>query len=222
MNILADIQAVTFDVGGTLIDPWPSVGHIYAEAAARHGLKGVAPDLLDRNFAAAWRAKEDFDYSKPAWFDLVRRTFGAQAALLPGDFFEAVYQRFADPGVWRIHPDSVPVLDELASRGIELAVISNWDDRLRPLLAGLKLQRYLAAIIVSCEVGFTKPSPVIFEQALRALGAPAAAVVHVGDSLREDVEGARAAGLRALHLDRKAPRGDDRIQSLRELPGRLG
>jgi phosphoglycolate phosphatase-like HAD superfamily hydrolase len=47
------IQAVTFDVGGTLIDPWPSVGHVYAAVAAEHGLTGVDPESLNVRFAAA-------------------------------------------------------------------------------------------------------------------------------------------------------------------------
>jgi putative hydrolase of the HAD superfamily len=217
MNHLAGIQAVTFDAGGTLIEPWPSVGHIYAEVAARHGMKPLAPALLNRNFSAAWRAKKDFDYSKPAWFDLVGGTFGAGSGTLSEAFFEELYRRFAEPDVWRVYEDVLPTLDELASRGLEAAVISNWDDRLRSLLAELKLQPYFATIVVSCEVGFTKPSPVIFEQALRALGTPADAVLHVGDSLREDVEGGRAAGLRTLHLDRTGGSDTAGIRSLLDL-----
>jgi putative hydrolase of the HAD superfamily len=215
----ANIQAVTFDVGGTLIEPWPSVGHVYASLAARHGIAGMTPELLDRRFAAAWRAKGDFDYSKTAWFDLVRVTFGEAGGLLTEAFLEAVYRRFAEPDAWWVYDDVVPALEELAGRGTALAVVSNWDERLRPLLSALKLDRYLEAIVVSCEVGFGKPSPVIFEQTLRALGLAAATVLHVGDSPVEDVEGARAAGLRAVHLDRKSAQGEGRIRSLLELVG---
>ena len=55
MNPLSGIQAVTLDVGGTLIEPWPSVGHVYAEIAARFGAPGHAPALLNRQFGEAWR-----------------------------------------------------------------------------------------------------------------------------------------------------------------------
>ena len=212
------IQAISFDVGGTLIEPWPSVGHVYAAMAGRFGVHGVAVEMLNRRFAAAWQAKRDFDYSEAAWFDLVRQTFGEHAAQLPGDYFPALYEHFAQPDAWRIYDDVLPALDELATRGIRLAIISNWDERLHPLLERLKLHGFFEAVIVSCEVGFTKPSPVIFELALRKLGLPAGAVLHVGDSRREDAEGARAAGLRALHLNR---RGAGDITSLAGLPERL-
>jgi FMN phosphatase YigB (HAD superfamily) len=57
------IRAVTFDVGGTLIEVWPSVGHVYAEVAAWHGVKGLSAELSDRRFAAAWRATRQFSHS---------------------------------------------------------------------------------------------------------------------------------------------------------------
>ncbi|MBU6399522.1 MAG: HAD-IA family hydrolase [Verrucomicrobia bacterium] len=219
MNLLAGIQAVTFDVGGTLIEPWPSVGQVYAEVAARHGLPSPSPAVLDRNFAAAWQTRGEFNYSKAAWFGLVRRTFATEAGTLPATFLEAVYDRFADPAVWRIYADVLPALEGLAAREIDLGVISNWDERLRPLLADLKLERYFTVVVVSCEVGFTKPSPVIFEQALRALGLPGQAVLHVGDSPHEDVAGARATGLRAVRLDRRGAGGGGGLGSLLELSG---
>lgn len=212
------IQAISFDVGGTLIEPWPSVGHVYAEVAGRFGLSGVAVEALNRRFAAAWQARRDFDYSEPAWFELVRQTFGQRAVQLPADFFPALYERFAQPDAWRIYDDVLPALDELATAGIRLAVISNWDERLHALLERLKLRGFFEVVIVSCEVGFAKPSPVIFEMALRKLGLPAGAVLHVGDGRREDAEGARAAGLRASHLDRGGA-GD--IASLAGLRGQL-
>ena len=218
MSPYVPIQAVAFDAGGTLIEPWPSVGHIYADVAARHGVNAPAPETLNRQFAAAWRAKQNFDYSQPAWFALVRQTFGDQAAALPEDFFPDLYRRFTDTAVWRVHEDVWPTLENLSRRGLKLAVISNWDERLRPLLAALKLDSYFDTILVSCEIGFTKPSPVIFELAVRKLGLSPAAVLHVGDSAREDVAGARAAGLRAVLLDRHGvAQAGEQITSLRAL-----
>ena len=67
---LRNIQAVTFDVGGTLLEPWPSVGHVYAEVAQRHGLPGADAAKLAEQFAAAWRARRGFDYSRAAWSEL--------------------------------------------------------------------------------------------------------------------------------------------------------
>jgi putative hydrolase of the HAD superfamily len=208
----ARVQAVTFDVGGTLIEPWPSVGHVYAEVAARFGVR-ADPAALNHGFHAAWRAKSDFDYSRAAWFDLVRATFGP-GAVLPPEFFPAVYERFAEPDVWRVFDDVWPALDALAARGVRLAVISNWDERLEPLLRRLELHRRFETVVVSCAVGATKPAPAIFQQALRRLGLPAGAVLHVGDGEREDWAGARGAGLTAVLLQRAG----GALRSLRDLP----
>lgn len=217
MNPRCPVHTVTFDVGGTLISPMPSVGHVYAEMAGRYGVK-AEPDDLTKGFHRAWKLKQAFDYSEEAWYGLVRNTFGPLAGTLPDAFFPAVYRRFIDAEVWHIHEDALAVLDELASRDFNLGVISNWDERLRPLLKNLKLTPYFQAITVSCEVQFPKPESVIFEQALRSLGAAPGAVLHVGDSRVEDADGARSAGLHGLHLNRQ---GGGDIQSLMEIPGWL-
>jgi putative hydrolase of the HAD superfamily len=138
---------------------------------------------------------------------------------LPPGFFAALYARFARAEVWRVYDDVRPCLDVLASRSVKLAIVSNWDERLHPLLDELKLTSYFDAIIISCDIGFTKPSPVIFEQALRKLGVPPAAVLHVGDSQTEDVDGAAAAGMKSLLLRRSDGVFPRELGSLRELEG---
>src|SRR5438132_1564682 len=111
------IQAVTFDAGGTLIQPWPSVGHVYAEVAARHGLKNISPENLNKNFAAAWRAKKNFQHTRQDWAGLVDQTFGGLCEPPPSrTFFPAIYERFAEAEVWRIYDDVLPALEALASK----------------------------------------------------------------------------------------------------------
>lgn len=217
------IQAVTFDVGGTLIHPWPSAGHVYAEVAARHGLTNVTPDDLTRRFVAAWKATRDFGYTRADWAAVVNRTFAGLCARPPSEtFFGELYQRFAQPDVWKVYADVPPALDALARRGLKLGVISNWDDRLRPLLHRLELLDRFDAVVISCETGCRKPAPEIFLIAARKLDLDVAACLHVGDSLEMDVQGAREAGLAALQLAREAePGGPGQIRSLRELADNL-
>src|SRR5581483_11235396 len=90
------IQAVTFDVGGTLIEPFPSVGHVYAAVAAQHGVTDLSPEALNARFRAAWAENGAFDYTRGGWEALVQRTFHG---LLPGrmTFFSELYERFAEP-----------------------------------------------------------------------------------------------------------------------------
>src|SRR5262249_18563604 len=100
---LDGIQAVTFDVGGTLLAPRPSVGHVYAEVAARHGCANVSVDELNRRFALVWRAVTDFDYTREGWARIVNQTFeGLAAAASISAFFPDLYERFAQPGAWKI------------------------------------------------------------------------------------------------------------------------
>jgi putative hydrolase of the HAD superfamily len=216
------IKAVTFDVGGTLIDPWPSVGHVYAEVAARHGAKNISADVLSTRFKAAWRATRDFNYTRAGWQELVELTFEGLLERSPAAFFPELYDRFARRDAWRLFDDVLPTLDALATRGLYLGIISNWDDRLHGLLPQLQLAKYFSKIVVSCDAGFTKPSPVIFELAATRLGLPPDAILHVGDSLELDVLGARSAGMQALRICRSAAKrqpGD--LASLTELPDRL-
>ncbi|MBC8096085.1 MAG: HAD-IA family hydrolase [Akkermansiaceae bacterium] len=211
------LRAVSFDVGGTLIEPWPSVGHVYAEIAAQHGAPGLSPQLLNERFKTAWRSCKDFDYTRVGWENLVQQTF---AGLIPSavSFFPELYERFTEPEAWQVFDDVRPTLDKLAEEEIRLVVISNWDDRLRPLLKRLKLDQYFESLIVSCEVGFAKPSPIIFEQAASRLGLAPGDILHVGDSAEMDLRGARAAGFQAIQLKRgEEAKSPDVITSLAEL-----
>src|ERR1041385_3439162 len=134
MNKPRKIQAVTFDVGGTLIEPWPSVGHVYAEVASRHGLKTFSAEQLNARFKTAWRARQGFGHMRIEWRELVNEVFGGSDSQSPEEnFFAELYERFAQPDAWHVFDDVLPTLDALASRQIKLAVISNWDERLRGL-----------------------------------------------------------------------------------------
>jgi len=221
MEPFREIRAVTFDVGGTLITPWPSVGHVYGEVAARHGLREVDIEKLNKQFAAAWRSKTGFDYSRPAWAKLVAKTFSHWfKSGQDVQFFDELYERFAQPESWRIYDDVLPAIEMLIGRGVDLGIISNWDERLRPLLKRLKLDGYFQVIIISQEIGFQKPSDVVFHEAVRKFTCPASCVLHIGDGEVEDVEGARQAGLQSALLCRNGkPQDQNTLNSLSELAG---
>jgi dihydrofolate synthase / folylpolyglutamate synthase len=214
----SSIRAVTFDVGGTLIEPWPSVGDVYGRVAERHGIR-VSPHVLNQRFSAAWKAKKNFGYKKSDWSELVDQTFAGLAATPPSaSFFPELYEQFAGAAAWRIYDDVRSCLDRLRRSGIKLGAISNWDERLRPLLRELDLDRYFDAVVVSSEAGCRKPGPEIFRAAADLLGTPPQAILHVGDSRVEDFAGARAAGCQALLLTRGPAAAEDGvIASLDEL-----
>jgi len=212
------IRAITFDVGGTLIEPWPSVGHVYAAVAAQFGVSGVAADVLTRNFGAVWRSCAGFDYARESWYALVRATFAGAAVHLPAEFYPAVYARFAEATAWRIYEDVVPTLQVLKERGFRLGVISNWDGRLRPLLVELGLAPYFSSLVVSCEAGRTKPARELFQQSAAVLGVELSEMLHVGDSRQMDLLGAAEAGaVGRLVVRGKTPDAPEQMASLRDL-----
>jgi HAD superfamily hydrolase (TIGR01509 family) len=118
-------------------------------------------------------------------------------------------------------PDARPLLLRARHAGVRVIVVSNWDVSLTEVLARTGLEPLIDGVVVSAVVGAAKPSPVIFGRALELAGAAPQDCVHVGDSLAEDVSGARAAGIEAVLLDRDglAPAADGArvIASLDEL-----
>lgn len=104
-------------------------------------------------------------------------------------------------------PEVAPALRTLRARGVRLVVASNWDSSLPEVLERAGLSALVDAVVSSAGVGVTKPAPELFEAALARVGVPAGRALHVGDSIRGDVEGALAAGLRAVLVVRDDPVG---------------
>jgi putative hydrolase of the HAD superfamily len=218
------IRAITFDVGGTLITPWPSVGHVYAEVAGQNGHSGISPVVLNQQFAVAWNALKGFQHTRQEWAKLVDASFRGLLDPLPSrTFFSSLYDRFAEPDAWHVFQDVTPALAKLRNSRFRLGIISNWDDRLRPLLRALKLDLFFETIVVSGEVGFPKPSPHIYQRAAKDLGLDPAHIRHIGDSMEMDFQGASAAEFQALLIHRKRDhRAAKAIASLDELDSMLG
>lgn len=146
-----------------------------------------------------------------------------------GHWFAGYFEHYVDS--WTLHPDALPLLDELAARGIRIGVITNGelDFQLRKIRA-VGLEERLEHVIASGEVGVVKPDARIFEIACERFGVPLSAALYVGDRLATDAIGAADAGLTGVFLDRvgapghgqPVPPGVTRITSLAELPALLG
>lgn len=211
------VRAVLFDAAGTLLRVHPSVGEIYAREAKCFGVH-VPAAAIDEAFVAVWRALRPYaDGSTPFhtsevierawWRNLVGQTFEKTCGIVAfGDgfdeFFDSLYRRFEQPDVWRLFDDVLPTLDGLREQRIPLAVVSNWDSRLPRLLDALNIAQQFQFVLTSAEAGVSKPSPLIFRQAVERLGFQPHEVLHIGDSLEDDVLAAQRAGLRGLHLRR--------------------
>jgi putative hydrolase of the HAD superfamily len=121
----------------------------------------------------------------------------------------------------RAFPDSEPALRSLRERDLGVVVVSNWDCSLGDVLARCGLGDLIDGAVSSAEAGARKPDPAIFEPALELAGCDANEALHVGDTAEEDVEGARAAGIPVLLLDRDGEAGEtdgaETIASLTEI-----
>jgi putative hydrolase of the HAD superfamily len=143
--------------------------------------------------------------------------------LIPPDkfdsFFDHLYARFEHSDSWRLYDDVVSVLHTLKSDQMRLAVISNWDSRLPSLCDQLGLTPYFETLVVSSLVGYEKPHPAIFQIALDRTGLSPHEVIYVGDDPYLDYQGARKAGMKALHLDRnnRYPEHAERITTLNDI-----
>jgi putative hydrolase of the HAD superfamily len=228
------MKAVLFDAVATLIRPWPSVGSVYARAAAVHGLRcparalGAAfhpaySELFPERFFGRSGLQTSESRERRWWARVVARTFERAGCGTPGvAVIVAGLEAFGGGDAWRPCAGAVETLRILKARGLKIALVSNFDGRLHRVVAELGLKPLFDAVIVSSEAGWAKPSPRIYAAALDALGVAPGEALMVGDRPKEDAAGATAAGLRALLYDPRgrAP-GPGSIRDLRRLPGRL-
>jgi putative hydrolase of the HAD superfamily len=206
------IKAIFFDAAGTLIHLPQSVGHHYAYVGERIGLR-LDASTLDRAFAGSWKQmrarpaidgpREDDD--KGWWRQLVNHVLDQVSPGLDeldrDAFFEGAYSHFAEPGVWDLYPEASEVLGALHDR-FDLAVISNFDGRLRMILEHLGVSKFFSHVFLSSELGADKPDPEIFRRALRLGGTRPNETLHVGDDSERDWKGATQAGLPIFQLER--------------------
>lgn len=209
-------RAVFLDAGGTLFRPFPSVGYYYSEVAARHGCKIGAAEV-EAAFRRVWHEHDgigdlksycDEKVEKTFWRKIVSGVFKDVKGIRSFDlFFDELHALFGEPSVWKLFPEVEDVLRALKKRGYILGLVSNWDSRLLKLCSGLGLDPYLDFKVISAAFGVAKPSPKIFEEALRKAGVKANEALHVGDSLEDDIRGAHEAGIKAIWVDRSQRHG---------------
>jgi REG-2-like HAD superfamily hydrolase len=200
------LECVLFDAVDTLLAPAPSFQGRFVAVAAEHGvpLEGAAVDAALA--AAAREAAWPEDWTDPAtqrgfWLGFYREVLGSLGHTHER-LVEALVQAFSDPAGYRLFDDVLPVLDELAGRGITLGLVSNFQPWLDEVLALQGIADRFAAVAVSGTLGIAKPDPRIFKAALDEAGADPGATVHVGDQPVNDVAGALAAGITPVLIDR--------------------
>ena len=231
MPVTHSPKAVLLDVGGTLFEARPGAPEVYAAVLSRLGAAVDAREVAPV-FRRVW---EDLTQLHPRgldryhglkggerewWGEFVRRVLADLGHAAPWErALDELLEEFARPELWYVFPEVTEVLGRLRSRGVPLAVVSNWDSRLPALLARLGLAGSFDAVLASAIEGVEKPDAAIFRRAAARPGVAPCECVHAGDSPLDDYRGAESAGMRPVLVDRAGSfaNGYDRISDLRGL-----
>jgi putative hydrolase of the HAD superfamily len=218
--------AVLIDALGTLVElqpPAPRLRRLLAERGfevdEERAARGFAAEIgyyLQHHLEGSDRERLD---------DLRDRCAEAMMAALdlPGLDHARAREAMLGSLEFKPFPDALPALAQLAGEGHVVVIVSNWDCSLPDWLGPTGLLDHVAGVATSAEVGAGKPDPRVFERGLELAGARPEEAVHVGDSLENDVAGARALGIRAVLVarDGPAPEEVEAVSSLAELPALL-
>jgi putative hydrolase of the HAD superfamily len=226
----ASHRAILLDALGTLLELEPPAGFLRAELATRFGVTLSEADAQRAVAAEIAYYRRHFDEGRdPRSLAALReRCAGALREATPEEArarlppASGLVDALLASLRFRVYPDVRPALSCLRERGSVLVVVSNWDVSLHGVLGRVGVASMVDQIVTSAEAGARKPARAIFELALRLAGVAAGDAVHVGDSLDDDVAGARAAGIEAVLVSRDGspgPEGVLTITSLAELIG---
>ncbi|WP_017651980.1 HAD-IA family hydrolase [Fortiea contorta] len=210
-------QVIFLDAVGTIIGVKGSVGEVYSQIAQEFGVT-ISADILNTKFIHSFKAAPppifpdadnqdilqcEFDW----WQKIAINTFESVGAMqefsdFPA-FFSELYIHFGTAEPWFVYPDVLPALANWRRLGIELGVVSNFDSRIYSVLQSLGLRDFFTSITISTQARAAKPDPQIFAVALEKHNCPPTAAWHIGDSVKEDYQGAKAAGLRGIWINRQ-------------------
>ena len=222
-----NLRAVLFDVDFTLVRPGPELGpEGYVRAGRRHGLE-LDPSRYEDARAAALvdlRVHPELEHDDEIWFrfsERVVRGMGGDAESAYACSVEITrgWERHEN---FELYEDTLPVLDELRGYGLKIGLVSNSARDVHAFARHHALE--IDAGISSFHHGKTKPHASIFRAVLDLLGVQPGEAAMVGDTVEDDVEGARAVGMRAVLVDRlgRNPGFEPRIEDLYGLPAALG
>jgi putative hydrolase of the HAD superfamily len=220
-------RAVLFDVDFTLCRPGPELSaERYARIAGRHGITLNTGRYDEARETAALNLKRhpELLHDDTIWHRFTEEIFIGMGGPeeIASECATEIEQGWEVSENFELFEDALPVLDELRAANLRVGLVSNGIRDLGEFVAHHRLD--VDAAVGSRAHGRVKPHPTIFQAALELLGTTAQESVMVGDSLEEDVEGARALGMRAILIDRdnRHPDAEDRLTDLYGLPAALG
>ena len=216
------IRAVLFDVDFTLARPGPELSpEGYVSAGERYGL-ALDPARYEESRDTAFldlQHHPDLDHDEQIWISFTERIVRGMGGVPPAshDCAVEITGRWARHENFELYDDTLPVLREVRERGLKIGLVSNSARDVREFARHHALD--IDAGISSFHHGKTKPHPSIFRAVLELLEVDPREALMVGDSVSDDIEGARALGMQAVFVDRLClkPDYDPRIETLADL-----
>ena len=207
-EVLIGVDTVVFDVVGTLLEPAPSVSEAYKNSAAKCGLSVSAREISQR-FSVAWEKQEGLDAQNKPAFSTSRsgvRTVASdicdvfEDSPAAGKIFEDLWIHFGKPSSWQPVEQGCHLLETVRESGIDVAVASNFDERLLPLAKHIEPLISIEKIFASSELGWRKPAPQFFQAVESRLQKEPDQLLLVGDDPRLDIAAANAAGWKSMRI----------------------
>jgi putative hydrolase of the HAD superfamily len=208
-DLFTSVDTVVFDVVGTLLEPAPSVSEAYKKSSEKFGVTLSSSEIAKR-FSIAWERQESLDaQNNPAfstsrsreyerWQQIVCDVFEDSPAA--GNIFEDLWIHFGKPSSWQPVEQGCRLLEAVRESGIDVAVASNFDERLLPLAKHVEPLISIEKIFASSELGWRKPAPQFFQAVESRLEKEPDQLLLVGDDPRLDIAAANAAGWKSMRI----------------------
>jgi HAD superfamily hydrolase (TIGR01662 family) len=221
------LRAVLFDVDFTLARPGPELGpDAYRRAGEQYGLD-LDPTLYEQARIDALKTLQkhpELEHDEEIWYAFTERIVRGMGgnSTRARECAVDIERRWERSHNFSLYDDAIPTLELLRERGLKIGLVSNGARNLDEFVADHRLD--VDAAVGSRGHGWTKPHPSIFRAVLGRLEVEPGQAAMVGDSPEDDIDGARALGMRAFLLDREDvyPEREDRLPDLRALPAALG
>lgn len=228
------ISVVSFDLTGTLLMPFPSIGDLCVEAMRAQNISEI-PDAKEfnarRNEArrvaqvngnSPTSERRSRDYWRAMLWEIFAGRCNNRQFEIAVDF---IYRALASPEHWTLMPEVVSTLEAIRFLGVKTVVLSNGDSRWKKALSDKNIARFFDRIFVSSETGFAKPEETAFDNLCRQMAIPRGELLHIGDTLAEDIVPAVKFGANAVWVTSRAtelpPENVPIFPSLRDVPQHL-
>lgn len=218
------IETISFDVTGTLIEPFPSIGAIYAEILHTHGVYLSEPELEMRFMSEFHKSRTipldaiNETSDKERWIEVVQGILGEEYT---EEIFNSLWEAMGKGNRWKQKPRLLKTLQALKDQNFRMIIVSNWDARLLNILSDLGLDEHFERVFLSTQLGVEKPAEEVYQMVATELAVDPSTLLHIGNSPANDFKPAIRAGWNSLLLHNRIPYGMEHgtvLGSIEQLP----